>query len=76
MRRFQAEDGREWEVFPGRASWGAYVALFVPRDTADPAAIRESALAAAAVDEAQAELDALSDAELRARLADAGARTT
>jgi hypothetical protein len=76
VRRFNAEDGREWEVFPGRASWGAYVALFVPRDTADAAAIRQSALAAEAMDAAQAELDALSDAELRARLAAAGPRST
>jgi hypothetical protein len=76
MRRFTAEDGREWEVVLGRESWGASVALFVPVDSSDPAAIRQSVLAAAAVDEAQAELDAMSDADLRALLARAGPRST
>lgn len=32
MRTFRDDQGRDWDVVTGRESWGAIVALFIPRD--------------------------------------------
>lgn len=32
MRAFQDERDRVWDVVVGRESWGAFFAIFVPRD--------------------------------------------
>ena len=36
MRFFKDQEGREWEVFVGRESWGAIVAIFSIRKGSEP----------------------------------------
>ena len=31
MKAFRAKDGTEWDVVPGRESWGTVVAMFISR---------------------------------------------
>ena len=61
MRRYVDEQGREWDVVLGRESWGALLALFVPRGEGGA---RQAMLAASDYNAAQQELDALDDAAL------------
>ena len=65
MRGFTDESGRQWQVVLGKASWGTLVLLFSP---ADGGGTRTSILAAETTFAATAELDALTDDELRDRL--------
>lgn len=71
MRRFVDEDGQDWEVIIGRESWGGMVALFVPRS----GDVLQMALSADSHVEAQAMLDAATEDELRALLAQAQPKT-
>jgi hypothetical protein len=57
MRRFEASDGRQWDVVLGRESWGAHFALFVP--VAHDAAVRQAPLRSSGYDTAQQELNAM-----------------
>ena len=65
MRGFTDESGRRWQVVLGKESWGTLVLLFSPADGGDT---RTSILAAETSFAATAELDALTDDELRDRL--------
>jgi hypothetical protein len=65
VRGFTDDAGRTWEVVVGRESWGTLVLVFSPRAGGDA---RTSILAAETAYAANAELDALSDDELRERL--------
>jgi hypothetical protein len=67
MRAFTDDDGAWWEVALGKASWGTLVLLFTPRAGGDA---RTSVLAAETMFAANAELDALTDDDLRERLRD------
>ena len=60
--------GRRWDVAVGRESWGTQVLLFACRDAPET---RSVVLAAETPMAAERVLDALSDEELRARLAEA-----
>lgn len=65
MRRFLDSSGRPWDVVLGRESWGSLLALFVPAGVGRTEPVRQSMLSAASYEAAQAELDTLTDAELR-----------
>ncbi|MCP1673123.1 hypothetical protein J2T57_000215 [Natronocella acetinitrilica] len=65
MRAIIDADGREWSVTLGRESYGMQVLLFV----AAGAGVRKALLASDTRIDAQAELDQLTDAGLRERLA-------
>jgi hypothetical protein len=67
VRGFTDEAGRAWDVALGKESWGTLVLLFSPRGGGDA---RTSILAAETAFAANAELDALTDDELRERLRD------
>lgn len=67
MRALQDAAGRTWDVMVGRGSWGSLVALFSLRG---PNENRTFELASETLREAERELAALSDDELRQRLAD------
>jgi hypothetical protein len=67
VRSFAAQDGSRWQVTLGKESWGTLVLLFT-QVVGDGA--RTSTLSAETMFDASAELDALTDDELRARLAD------
>lgn len=67
MRGFTDGDGRPWDAMVGRESWGTLVLLFSPRGEGGN---RTLPLAAETVRQAEAELAALSDEALRARLAE------
>jgi hypothetical protein len=67
MRSFAAADGSSWQVVLGKESWGTLVLLFTPM-MGDGA--RTSTLSAETMFDASAELDALTDDELRVRLED------
>ena len=67
MRSFADDDGVRWEVFLGKASWGTLILLFSP---VGGSGTRASILQAETPFAANAELDALSDDDLRARLRD------
>jgi hypothetical protein len=67
LRSFTDDAGRLWQVVLGKASWGTLMLLFSPADGGDT---RASILAAETTFAANAELDALSDHELRDRLRD------
>jgi hypothetical protein len=67
VRGFTDEAGRTWDVALGKESWGTLVLLFSPRGGGDA---RTSILAAETAFAANAELDALTDDELRERLRD------
>ena len=67
MRAFDDETGRRWQVVLGKESWGTLVLVFTPREAGDS---RTSVLAAETMLAANAELDAMTDDDLRARLRD------
>ena len=67
MRAFDDLDGRRWQVVLGKESWGTLVLLFSPDGGGDT---RTSVLSAETMLAASAELDAMSDDDLRARLRD------
>jgi hypothetical protein len=67
MRRFSASDGALWDAVIGHESWGTFVVLFMPiagGDARKTTIVEETALAA------ETELDAKSENELRALLAE------
>lgn len=74
MRIFQDADGDRWDVVAGRESWGALVAIFIPRDrhgTEGPGRgnrIRQAPLRSSSYEEAAGELRGLDDEELRSLL--------
>ena len=61
MRRFRDAQGRPWELWVGRESWGVLVALLVPLDGG---ATRRSPLSSFAPDDAQREVDAMGEDQL------------
>lgn len=61
MRRFTDPRGASWEVVVGRESWGAFFAIFIPREEAP---LRQTMLAASGQEEAGRELDGMDDAAL------------
>jgi len=67
MRALIDSAGRRWEVMLGKESWGTLVLLF---SAADAGETRTSVLSAETMLAANAELDAMSDDDLRARLRD------
>jgi len=67
VRSFVDDDGASWQVTLGKESWGTLVLLFTPAAGGDP---RTSVLTAETMFDANAELDALDDDDLRARLRD------
>ncbi|HEY2065368.1 MAG TPA: hypothetical protein VGG84_05375 [Gemmatimonadaceae bacterium] len=67
MRTFTDADGARWDVVLGKESWGTLVLLFSPQAGG---AARTSILAAETMFAANAELDALTDDQLRVRLRD------
>ncbi|HEU4564166.1 MAG TPA: hypothetical protein VFS05_05945 [Gemmatimonadaceae bacterium] len=67
MRTFTAPDGREWEAVLGKESYGTLVVLFTPRGGGEA---RKSVLGAESQLGGALELEAMSDEELRARLAE------
>lgn len=66
MRRFSDDAGQTWEATVGRESWGTFVILFTGPTGAGP---RTALLSAESMLDAEQELEALSEHELRARLA-------
>ncbi len=66
MRSFEDANGNIWDVSLGRESWGTLVLLFSRRQGDE--VVRKTMLASETVLEAQGELDALTEAELRERL--------
>ena len=67
MRTFRDARGAEWQVTIGKESWGTLVLLFSPAGAGDA---RTSILHAETMFDANIELDALTDDDLRARLTD------
>lgn len=61
MRRFTDENGREWDVILGRESWGANLALFVPRGGGTA---RQAILPSSDYNVAAQQLETLGDDEL------------
>jgi len=61
MRRFTDAQGRSWELWVGRESWGNQVALLVPVQGGE---MRRAALSATAPDEAAREVEAMQEEEL------------
>lgn len=54
------ESGAEWDVVLGRESWGALLALFIPRGRGDEArTVRQAVLQASGYEDAQREVEAL-----------------
>jgi hypothetical protein len=68
MREFMDAEGRRWDATVGKESWGTLVILFAPRDGGAP---RKLVLEAETSAVAERELERLTDAELRARVAGA-----
>jgi hypothetical protein len=66
MRSFGDASGGWWDVAVDRESWGTYVLIFAQRGGSE---IRRSMLTSSTAPEAQLELEALSEEELRRRLA-------
>ena len=66
MRIVQDGQGRTWDVVVGRGSWGSLVILFSLRGDNEN---RTADLASETVRQAEQEVAALSDDELRERLA-------
>jgi hypothetical protein len=66
MRRFSDETGSPWDATLGRESWGTFVILFT---RATGGEVRKAVLAAETMLDAQQELEALAEQELRGRLA-------
>jgi hypothetical protein len=72
MRAFVDELGQRWQVVLGKESWGTLVLLFSPDAGGDT---RTSILFSETMRDASAELDALTDDDLRARLRESRAWT-
>lgn len=60
-RSYEDPEGERWDVTVGRASWGAFYALFVPDGNH---AIRQTLLPVEAADEAARFLGRVGDGEL------------
>jgi hypothetical protein len=67
MRHFVDDEGRRWQVVLGKESWGTLVVIFTPEGVGES---RTSVLVAETMLAANAELDAMTDDDLRARLRD------
>jgi hypothetical protein len=67
VRSFLDDARQPWEVILGKESWGTYVLVFTPTTGGDA---RTSVLASETSFDANAELDTLTDGELRDRLRD------
>jgi hypothetical protein len=67
MRAFIDAQGQRWQVVLGKESWGTLVLLFSPDAGGES---RTSVLSSETMLAASAELDAMSDDDLRARLLD------
>ena len=67
MRVVEDAQGRSWDVMVGRGSWGSLVLLFSLHGANEN---RTADLGSETVREAEQELSALTDDEVRARLAD------
>ncbi len=65
MRSFEDANGNIWDASLGRESWGTLVLLFARRQGDE---VRKTVLASETTLEAQTELDALTEGELRERL--------
>lgn len=66
MRRFAANDGLLWDAVLGHESWGTFVVLFTPAQSSTAGGtVRKTILSAETAMGAEAELDALADADLR-----------
>jgi len=68
VRTFEDDEGARWDVVVGRESWGAFFAIFVPRerDGADAGGeVRQVMLDADDGNEAGRTLDRMDDDELR-----------
>jgi hypothetical protein len=68
MRDFLDALGSRWDVTVGRESYGTFVLLFARRDAPE---VRRLVLAPETVADAERELEALTDEEMQARLAQA-----
>jgi hypothetical protein len=66
------EHGQRWQVVLGKESWGTLVLLFSPDAGGDA---RTSVLSSETMRDASAELEAMTDDDLRARLRDSRAWT-
>ncbi len=66
MRQFSDADGRAWEVWVGRESWGVMVALLVPR-VGGP--VRRALLPSPGPEEAERDIASMDIQELSALLA-------
>ena len=73
MRRFEDESGAVWDAVVGRESWGAVVALFVPRTGGTVA--RQASIPARGFEAATAWMESCSYDDLRARLRDSTEKT-
>jgi hypothetical protein len=67
VRSFVDDAGQRWETTLGKESWGTLVLIFTPTAGGDA---RTSVLSSETSFGANAELDALTDTELRDRLRD------
>jgi hypothetical protein len=67
VRSFTDDAGNRWQVMIGKESWGTLVLLFSPESGSET---RKSVLQSETMFDASAELDALTDEALRARLRD------
>jgi hypothetical protein len=67
VRAITDERGQRWQVMLGKESWGTLVLLFSPDSGGDA---RTSVLESETMIAANAELDAMTDDDLRARLRD------
>jgi hypothetical protein len=67
MRPLLDDEGRRWQVVLGKESWGTLVLIFTPEGVGES---RTSVLVAETMLAASAELDAMTDDDLRARLRD------
>jgi hypothetical protein len=68
MRTFTDRTGRTWDVAVDRESWGTFVLIFAERRGPE---VRRAVLASQSIHDAHAELAALDDEQLGARLAEA-----
>ncbi len=66
MRAFRDQGGKRWDAVVGHESYGIQVLLFMPEGDGET---RKAVMAATTRLEAHREVDALTEAELRQRLA-------
>jgi hypothetical protein len=67
VRVFQDEKGRKWEAVVGRESWGAFFAIFLPKDGDE--APRQTMMEAETMEGAMKALATMGEEELQATLA-------